>query len=429
MTRHRTTRRLDRRLPIDRAGLQRRTLRVLVAAQGLSGLGLAAGITVGGLLGEDLIGSKRYAGLPAALFTLGSALAALLVGEISQRHGRRLGLTVGYLLGAVGGGGTVIAAATGSVTLLLVSLPIYGSGIATNLLARYAGADLAEDDHRGRGISTVLVATTVGAVIGPNLVNSSGAFAEGLGIRALAGPFIVATLAYAAAALVVQALLRPDPLLAARAFAAEPRAAERPTPAGTHERRAVIGAATIMLLAQMTMIAVMTITPIFMREHHHSTAATGLVISLHVGAMFFPSPVTGWLTDRVGRRPVVALGALTLAAAGVAAAVSPPESTGALATALVLLGLGWNFCIVGGTAIITDVVPSHRRARVQGAADVALAAAGAAGGLGSGFIVDGSSFAILALGAGALGLAILPLILALPSSRPAVHAEPSSVQP
>lgn len=301
----------------------------------------------------------------------------------------------------------MVAAAAGSVTLFLVSLPVYGSGIATTLLARYAGADLAPEHRRGRDISTILVATTVGAVIGPNLVDSSGAFAESIGIRPLAGPFIVATLAYAAAALIVQALLRPDPLLVARAHTLKSDEERDIAPPTVHEQRGVRVAAAIMLLAQMVMLAIMTMTPVYMSEHHHHLSATALVISLHIAAMFLPSPLTGWLTDRIGRPPVVAGGAVTLAAAGLAAALSPADSTAALTLALVLLGLGWNFCIVAGTAIITDIVPAHRRARVQGAADVALAAAGAAGGLGSGFIASCTSFATLSLIGGSLGLAIL----------------------
>lgn len=408
----------------EHEALQKRTMRVLFAAQVLSGAGLAAGITVGGLLGEDMIGSKGYAGLPAALFTIGSALAAWLVGVLSQRSGRRPGLAVGYAVGAVGGAGTVVAAAIDSVPLLLISLFVYGSGTATNLQARYAGADLARPERRGQAISMVLVATTIGAVIGPNLVDVMGTVAEAVGVPALAGPFILATAAYTAGAVAVVTFLRPDPLLTARAWARD-----APTPVGgavveVDSPRLVRLAATVMVVTQLVMLAVMTMTPVHMRDHGHGLSAAGLVISLHIAAMFLPSVVTGRLADRFGRRPVIALGAVALGAAGVVAATAPVDSVAVLAVALVLLGLGWNLGVIGGTALLTDAVPLERRARTQGAVDVTISLAGAAGGLGSGVIVAASSFAALSVVGGLVGLAILPLLLARGTRSPGRPAAP-----
>ena len=165
------------RSAFDVEAVQRRTLRVLLASQVLAGAGLAAGVTVGALLTEDLLGSTGLSGLSAGLFTLGSAAAAAGVGRLSERSGRRPGLAAGYAVGAVGGAGVVAAAALGSVPLLLLSFLLYGSGTATNLQARYAGADLAPPTRRGRAVSTVLVATTLGAVAGPNLVGPTGRLA------------------------------------------------------------------------------------------------------------------------------------------------------------------------------------------------------------------------------------------------------------
>jgi MFS family permease len=407
-------------LVTDREALQRRTMRVLFASQVLSGAGLAAGITVGGLLGEDMIGSKGYAGLPAALFTVGSALAAWLVGLLSQRSGRRPGLAFGYAVGAIGGAGTVVAAAIDSVPLLLISLFVYGSGSATSLQARYTGADLAHPERRGRAISMVLVATTLGAVIGPNLVDVMGRVAESVGVPTLAGPFILATVAYAAAAIAVVMFLRPDPLLTARAWALQAEADGAKTTSITTEvdsPRIVRLAATVMVVTQLVMLAVMTMTPVHMRDHGHGLSAAGLVISLHIAAMFLPSLLTGRLVDRYGRRPVIAMGAVALGAAGVVAAAAPVDSVAVLALALILLGLGWNFGVIGGTALLTDAVPIERRARTQGAVDVTISLAGAGGGLGSGIVVAASSFAALSVAGGVVGLAILPLLLATRSPR------------
>lgn len=153
---------------------QRRILAVLVFSQILSGAGLAAGITVGALLAEEMLGSTGLAGVPSALFTAGSALGALGVGQICRRYGRRPGLALGYAVGALGSLGVVVAATLGSAVLLFLSLVVYGAGTSTNLMARYAGADLASAERRGRAVSTVLFATTLGAVVGPNLVTFTG---------------------------------------------------------------------------------------------------------------------------------------------------------------------------------------------------------------------------------------------------------------
>ena len=394
---------------MDPAALHRRTIRVLLVSQVLAGAGLAAGITVGALLAEDMLGSTGTSGLPAALFTLGSALAATTVGRLSQRSGRRAGLAAGYAVGAAGAVGVVAAAATDDVALLFVSLFFYGSGTATNLQARYAGADLAAPDRRGRAVSTVLVATTLGAVAGPNLVEPTGHVAGGLGLPELAGPFLLAAVAYGFAAIAVTVLLRPDPLLSARALALGGPVDVVDVP---YDPRTVRLAAAAMVITQLVMVAVMTMTPIHMRDHGHSVGAAGFVISIHVAAMFLPSPLTGQLVDRLGRRPVLIAGGLSLLAAGVLAAFAPPESMLLLTIALALLGLGWNFGLLAGTALVTDAVPLERRARTQGSVDLAVALSGAAGGMTSGFVVAASSYAVLSLAGGALALALVPLLFA-----------------
>ncbi|MET9734451.1 MFS transporter [Streptomyces sp. NPDC006458] len=397
---------------------QRRILRVLVASQVLSGAGLAAGVTVGALLAQDMLGTTSLAGLPSALFTAGSALTAVTIGRVSQSHGRRPGLSAGYLVGAVGSGLVIAAAVLDSPVLLFVALFVYGAGTATNLQARYAGADLARPGHRARALSRVLVATTLGGVAGPNLAAPMGDFAEPLGIPRLAGPFLLSGAAYALAALVLAVWLRPDPLLTARALAAaEPTGAAGATPGGSAApgrdgHGSVVLGALVMVLTQLVMVAVMTMTPIHMAGHGHGTAASGLVIAIHIGAMYLPSPLTGWLVDRYGRLRIAAASGLTLLAAGVLAATAPADSLALLTLALALLGLGWNLGLVSGTAIITDAVPLANRARTQGTVDVSIAVAGATGGMASGFLVAATSYPVLALTGGVLALALLPAVAA-----------------
>ncbi|MER6175669.1 MFS transporter [Streptosporangium sp. NPDC001681] len=403
---------------------QRHILTVLVISQVLSGAGLAAGITVGALLAQDMLGSTGLAGVPSALFTAGSALAAVAVGRISHTRGRRPGLAAGYLTGAIGSAGIIAAAVTDNPVLLFISLFVYGAGSATNLQARYAGADLATPAHRGRAVSTVLVATTLGGVVGPNLASPTGDLAHALGIPHLAGPFLLAGASYALAALVLAIWLRPDPLLLARILHTQQTAGTDTATAGSQPQKATQGrgpgvplGALIMILTQLVMVAIMTMTPVHMHDHGHGTAASGLVIAIHIAAMYLPSPLTGWLVDRYGRLKVAAASGITLLAAGIVAAAAPGDSVALLALALALLGLGWNFGLVSGTAIITDAVPLASRATTQGMVDVSIAIAGATGGLASGIVVAAASYPLLALAGGILALAVLPAIAATANSR------------
>lgn len=395
----------------DVAALQRRTLRVVVVSQIFGGAGLAAGVTVGGLLAKEMLGGDGAAGLPSALFTLGSALTAFLVGRVTQRAGRRLGLCVGFVAGALGALGVVAAAVSGSVPLLLVSLFVYGAGTATNLQARYAGTDLATASRRATAVSVALVATTFGAVAGPNLVEPLGSFAESIGVPALAGPFMLAAAAYSVAGTVMFTMLRPDPYLVALSRAAGSRSA-----AGDSAEESSVGTgayvgAAVMVVTQMAMVAIMTMTPVHMREHGHGLGDVGLVIGFHIGAMYLPSLVTGVLVDRVGRAPMVVAAAVTLLMAGVTAASAPADSLPLLVLALVLLGLGWNMGLISGTALVVDSTTLDNRARVQGLVDVGVALAGAGGGAASGLVKASTSYATLSLVGGALSLILIPVVL------------------
>lgn len=400
---------VDERL---RASVQRRTLIVVVLSQVLGGAGLAAGVTVGGLLAEDMLGTQSFAGAPTALFALGSALAAFLMGRLTQRRGRRIGLGLGFATGGIGAIGVVLAAVSDNVVLLFASLFIYGAGSATNLQARYAGTDLALPRQRGLAISIALVSTTFGAVAGPNLVDPLGELAERLSIPALAGPFLLAAVAYLAAGTVLFILLRPDPFLLARRM----NAASRP-PQAADERVAIprpgpgayVGA-TMMVLTQIAMVGIMTMTPVHMRGHHHGIGDVGLVISVHIGAMYLPSLITGVLIDRVGRTPMAIASAITLLMAGLTAAAAPGDALAPLILALALLGIGWNLGLISGTALVVDATVPENRARTQGTIDVLVALAGAGGGASSGIVMSATSYSTLALAGGGLALLFIPVL-------------------
>lgn len=416
--------------PEERDRIQSRTLRVVVLSQVLGGAGLAAGATVGALLAEEMLGSQGLAGIPIAVVTLGSALAAYLVGRVTQSSGRRLGLGAGFAIGGLGAAGVVLAAVLGQVWLLFVALFVYGAGSASNLQARYAGTDLAAPHRRATAASVALVSTTVGAVAGPNLVEPLGHLADAWGIPPLAGPFLLASVAYLAAGATLMVLLRPDPFLLARSLtgtAADPDtthdepATARGEPLTTHgeptasqgippvRTTAWVGAG-VMVMTQIVMVAIMTMTPVHMRAHDHALGAVGLVISLHIAAMYLPSLVTGALIDKVGRLPMAAAAGVTLLLAGVVAALAPGESMGWIVLALVLLGLGWNLGLISGTALVVDGTVPANRARTQGTIDVLIALAGAAGGAFSGVVVAMTSFAGLSYLGAAVAFAVVPLL-------------------
>jgi MFS family permease len=395
--------------------LYKRTLFVVSISQIFGGAGLAAGVTVGALLAKQMLGTDAYAGLPSALLTLGSAAAALFVGRLSQAFGRRTGLTTGFMIGGLGAIGVIMAAIINSVFLLFASLLIYGAGAATNLQARYAGTNLANRKQRATAISITMVFTTFGAVAGPNLVNVMGNFAHSIGVPSLAGPFILGAAAYILAGVVLFIMLRPDPLVIARTIEAanlEPSdqghlaAAEQ-----TENKRGIIVGATIMVLTQIVMVAVMTMTPVHMMHHGHSLGAVGLVIGFHIGAMYLPSLVTGVLVDRLGRTAMAIAAGTTLLLAGLIGALAPGDSIVLLIVALSLLGLGWNFGLISGTALIVDSTSTATRAKTQGSIDVFIALSGAAGGAMSGVIVAGSSFLTLSFIGGILSLLLIPVVI------------------
>ncbi len=401
--------------PEKQKSLYKRTLFVVSISQIFGGAGLAAGVTVGALIAQQMLGTDAFAGLPSALFTLGSAGSALIVGRLSQRYGRRTGLSAGFMIGGLGAIGVIMAAIINSIFLLFISLLIYGAGTATNLQARYAGTDLANHKQRATAVSITMVFTTFGAVAGPSLVNVMGDFALSIGVPSLAGPFILAAAAYMLAGVVLFIMLRPDPLVIARTIEA---ANEEPGDKGhlaaaehTENKKGIIVGATVMVLTQIVMVAIMTMTPVHMRHHGHDLGAVGLVIGFHIGAMYLPSLVTGVLVDRLGRTAMAISSGITLLLAGVIAAFAPGDSMVLLVIALSLLGLGWNFGLISGTALIVDSTDTATRAKTQGTVDVLIALSGAAGGALSGMIVAGSSYLALSFTGGILSLLLIPVVV------------------
>ncbi|MFC6285874.1 MFS transporter [Nocardioides sp. GCM10027113] len=404
----------------DVAAAQRRTLGTLVVGQAVGAVGITIGIATASLLARDLSGSESLAGLAQTCQVLGAALAAYVLARLMGRRGRRIGLATGYLLGASGAMLAVLAAVVGSMLLLLVGATLLGSTTAANNGARYAATDLAEPAHRGRSLSLVVWATTIGAVAGPNLTGLSTSVARTLGVPDLAGPFVIGSVGMLVAAAVIAVRLRPDPLLLARVLAEEAAGEPVAVPTGTSWRRVgaavrsrpVLGAAVAGLAgAHAAMVAVMVMTPLHMEHGGAELQVIGFVISVHVLGMFAFSPLVGMLADRVGREPVLGIGGLVLLASLGLAAWSPEGHSWQILSGLFLLGLGWSFATVAASTMIADHAPLEVRTDVQGAADLVMGLTAAAAGALAGVVVGAWGYPVLATAAVALaGLVVVAAI-------------------
>lgn len=395
---------------LDRGAAQRRVRRGLAASQVFSGIGIGAGLSVVALLAFELSGSEALAGISPTAAVFGTATAAMAISSTTAR-GRRPGLVGGNLAGAVGAALAVVAAVVGSFPLHVVASVLFGSGWAANLQSRFAATDLSTPDRRARDLSVVVWATTVGAVLGPNLTGPGGRLAASLGIPALAGPYLIAAVAFGLAALIAQVALRPDPLLLARAAAGEPA-----RPASTGGRRAAWGAVTAssdarvaivaIAAAHAVMVGVMALTPVHMGHFGADLELVGLTISLHIAGMYALSPLVGRMTDRLGRRPVLLLGLAQLAAGSLAAAGSTPDGVSPFTGGLVLLGTGWSFCLIAGSALLTDAVEPLQRPAVQGLSDLTMNVAGGTATILAGVAVSLAGFPTMALAS--LALLVVP---------------------
>jgi MFS family permease len=401
----------------DVGRVQRRTVGVLSGAVALAGLGVTVGITVGGLLAREVAGSDAAAGLGQTAGVLGAAVLAVPLARLSDRAGRRTGLAAGYAVAVGGAVVTVLAAVLESLPLLLAGLFAFGASTACGLQARYAAADLATPERRGRDLSLVVWATTVGSVLGPNLAAPGADLGRALGLPALGGGFAVSAVVFLAVAAVLLAGLRPDPLLLSRALR---DGAGSPSPARGRTREALravwstpdgrLGLAAVVV-SHAVMVGVMVMTPVHMgHAGGHDDATTlrlvGLVISVHVAGMYLFSPLVGVLADRAGRRATVAAGGALLLAAAAIAGTAPPEAAGRLGVGLLLLGVGWSCGLIAGSTLVTEAVTADVRPAAQGGTDLLMGLGAAVAGAIGGPLLAAGGFGLVAAVSAAL---VLPL--------------------
>jgi MFS family permease len=402
------------------ADVQRRTLGVLFTTQIIGGVGSAIGASVGALLAADIAGVAP-SGLAQSANVIGAALFAVPATAIVHRHGRRPSLAAAYFVATLGALIVFVAAIRRSVPLLFLGFFLFGGASAAGYQARYAAVDLAPAMVRGRHLSLIVWGTTLGAVIGPSLAAGAGTAVARYGAPTIAGPFFFSALLFGLATLLLLLLLRPDPAVVARQMGAGAGGEVKP-PAGAGmgaALRAVAGrpSARLGVIAMATghlvMVGVMAMTPVHIRSAGHDATHTlrivGVVLSLHVAGMFAFAPVMGWLTDRLGRRPVVIAGiALLLSACAVAGTAG--HGSARLAIGMMLLGLGWSGTMVAGSTMLSESVPVELKASAQGFSDLTMGLAGALAGAASGLVLEGWGYPRLTLLA---ALATAPLLVLL----------------
>lgn len=398
----------------------RRLTATLFAGVAISRTGYIAAITVVTLVAKDMLGSATWAGLPGAVSVLGSALGSTRLSALMERHGRRPGIAGGYAMMALGGAGAATATAIGSFCVLIVAMAVFGFGASADNLGRYAAAEVHPPARRGTAIAFVVWAGTIGSVVGPSLLGPAEDLGTALGIEPLAGGFLLAVIGALAAMAVIQVLLRPDPLT----FADRGDPLEPSTTGRVPMSHAALTALTALAIGQVVMVVIMAMTPIHVRDHGHGLGTVGVIISAHTLGMFAVSPITGLLADRLGRVPVIVTGHLILAVSALLAAVADPAASGVLTVALFLLGLGWNFSFVGGSALLSDGLLPALRVRRQGQGDSVVWVGGAVASLASGFVLAASSYAVLCFVGAAL--TVVPLMVVTGGRRLAAQRSDSA---
>ncbi|WP_205673295.1 MFS transporter [Amycolatopsis nivea] len=365
--------------------VQRRTVWLLAAAQIVGGVGVGVSASLGPLLAESVAQSETYAGLARTATTAGAALAGVPLAFLAHRRGRRAALSTGWLLAGFGGLVLVAAAVLMSVPLLVAGMLLFGIGSATNQQSRYAAADLAVPHRRARALSIVVWSTTIGSVLGPNLADPGAGIAAALHLPRLTGAFLLATACLLVGAVLLWLWLRPDPLLLARQRQADDAGQQtdadspRESFASTlksvrrHLRRSPRAAFAFLtiVVGNTVMGAVMTMTPVSMSRDGAALTIVGITISGHLLGMYAFSPLVGWLTDKAGTLPVALAGQAVFILSALASILGHGAIPLTMAS-LFLLGLGWSFALVAGSAMLNEATPADLRPLVQGTADTSM---------------------------------------------------------
>jgi len=398
------------------SSIQNRTLRILTSAQVLSGIGIAGTVAAGSLLVASLTGSEKLAGLAQTFGVLGAAALAIPLAKLTQVGGRRLALSLGYFLGSIGAIFAIIGGVYRVTAVVLLGTFLVGAASAAGYQARFAAVDLAKDHLRAKHLSIVVWGSTIGAVLGPNLMAPFGYIAASLGLPQLVGPYLLAVFMLGIGAILIAVGINPDPYLVSYKILNqyEKFTSNSSTKAALSHikksKNAALGLSAIVV-GHIAMVAIMVMTPIHMSHVDVSLQIIGLVISVHIAGMYALSPVMGWMADRFGRIATIQFGVVTLLISAIFAGLSKPDQVFTLGIGLFLLGLGWSATLVAGSTLLSESVDLTQRAASQGASDLVMNLGGALGGAFAGVIIATLSYGwlcfISSIPVAVLGLAIL----------------------
>jgi MFS family permease len=361
---------------------QRRNVALLALCQGLLLTNGVTQVAVTSLVGLKLAPDIRLATLPATTYVLGAAAATLPAAFLMKRYGRRFGFMLGACLGILGGFVSATAVWTQSFPLLCLGTICAGIYNAIGQQYRFAAADAVDATWKSKAISLTLAGGILGGIVGPALSTVSRDFLQ---------PTYVATYltlaGFAFLALLVASRLAIPPL-----SATQQHAAGRPLREIARQPAFVV-AVLSAACGYGVMNLLMTATPIAMDMCRHPFADAAFVLEWHVIGMFAPSFFTGGIIRRIGIAPVLLTGAaLMLGCIGIALS---GLSVMHFWWALFLLGVGWNFLYIGGTALLTETHRPEERAKVQGSNDFVIFAVQGITALGSGALVTGSGWMTL----------------------------------
>jgi MFS family permease len=368
-------------------------------------------LAVGSIMAATITGTNTASGLPVGMAALGAALASWPLARWMALSGRRPGLALGYALGGVGTILGMIGVTVHDFSLFLLGMTLFGLGSTSNLLARYAAADVSPGARRGRAMGLIVWGSAGGAIIGPNLMAPALALGSALGIDHTASAFLISVAGYGVAALLIEVFLRPDPLAVARSLQehdepGRPLSPPRSLGAILGDVRVQIALATLTI-GQFVMISTTSTSPVYLHDQGHSVQIIGVGASLHLGGMYVTSPLSGWLADRFGRLPTIGAGALILIGSTMLAGFVPGRDSVLVILGLFLNGVGWNLLFVAGSALLTDALSPTERASTQGLADLVMSLMGALGSTAGGMILGIWGFTILNVFGAALVLAPL----------------------
>ncbi|CAB4844937.1 unannotated protein [freshwater metagenome] len=382
--------------------IQGKVVKVLALSQVLSGVGVAGTVAAGSLLVSSISNSETLAGLAQTTSVLGAAAMALPLSRLTQRGGRRLGLSLGYSIGLLGAIFAVVGGAQRILFMMLCGTFMLGAASAAGYQARFAAVDLATSESRSRQLSFVVWGSTIGAVAGPNLMEPSGNFAEYIGIPRLVGPYAVAAISLMLVVIVIQLFLRPDPYLTAIELRDTTKVHHPVLPvkealALIRKNPAALFAIASIAIGHVAMVSVMSMTPIHMSHFDATLTIIGLVISVHVAGMYAFSPIVGFLSDKIGRVRVIQGGIIILLLSSLVSGTASPHDSARLGLGLFLLGLGWSCTLIAGSALLSESVESHLRPSSQGASDLVMNLMGAGGGALAGVIIGTLGYGWLCL--------------------------------